>query len=64
MTKRYRMEIDLYVDDVMLKAHDGEATPPPNDVNDWDLSDLFAAARHGIVEPGEGTIDRIEEIAK
>lgn len=53
---KYRIEILVDVDDDMLERRDGNATPPPNSVDDWEAPDLFRAAELAIVDPYESEI--------
>lgn len=62
MSKQFEFTLRLHVDEEALAAHDGEKTPPPNDVEDWDASDLLAAERLEIVSFSDGTLERIQEV--
>lgn len=46
-----RFTIDIDIDDGLLAEHDGDESPPPNDIEDWEASDIFRAADEGIVDP-------------
>lgn len=61
---KHVFELELYVDDDLLKAHNGNEVPPPNDVDDWDPSDIFEAARLGIIEPRDGAILSHREVTE
>lgn len=49
----HRFTIDITVDDEYLAEHDGDAKPPPNDIEEWDARDIFVAAEQMIVDSSE-----------
>lgn len=50
-------EVALWVDDEALEEHDGDSIAPPNEVEDWDVSDIADAMKLGIVVPHESTVE-------
>jgi hypothetical protein len=53
----HRFDLVVDVDDAKLILHDGNRTAPPNDVEDWEASDIFTAARLGIVNPADCRVE-------
>lgn len=52
--------IAFEIDDELFAEHDGDRTPPPNDVNDWDFRDLFRAQEQGLLgDDGDLEIVRV-----
>lgn len=49
------MTLHVNVERELLDAHDGEQSPPPNDIEDWYGGDLLRAIEEGIAE-----IDHVE----
>lgn len=60
----HRFTIDINVDDEALDEHDGESVPPPNDVHDWEASDIFDAINQGIVDADETNIVYYDGVQK
>lgn len=44
---KYEMMIVVDIDEVALGNHNGNLSPPPNNVKDWYVSDLFLAYQKG-----------------
>ena len=59
----YIFTLKLEIDDEALRAHDGEAAPPPNDPEDWDPADLLVAQELEILNFRDGTLERIEKVS-
>lgn len=53
---RHKFTVILDVDDEALADHDGDQKSPPNEIPEWEGSDIFAAYREGIVDPGESEV--------
>lgn len=52
----HRFTLDLFVDDEALADHDGDHRSPPNEIEDWDVRDIYEAMGMEIVEVGESTV--------
>lgn len=61
-TMRYRITIDVDVNDELLAEHDGDQKPPPNDVEDWYGTDLIEAVNDGIAEVEHAECVSIEKL--
>lgn len=59
---RYRITIDVDVNDELLAEHDGDQKPPPNDVEDWYGTDLIEAVNDGIAEVEHAECVSIEKL--
>jgi len=57
---RVRITIEVDLDDASLAQHSGENAPPPNDLADWDASDLLAAQELEILDLREADLTDIE----
>ena len=44
---KYELTMIVEVDEDQLAQHNGDLNPPPNDVKDWYVSDLFLAYEKG-----------------
>lgn len=60
---QHKIELRIDVDDEALAAHNGDVTPPPNKVDEWDASDLLAAIHAGIVDVAEAEITDYSTVA-
>lgn len=55
-----RGTIEFEIDDELLAEHDGDTTPPPNEVDDWDFRDLFRAHERSLIdEDGSLELERV-----
>lgn len=45
-------EIEFEIDDEMMANHDGDHKTPPNEVDDWNLRDLFDAYDQELLDLG------------
>jgi hypothetical protein len=59
---RHRITLIIEVDDTELADHDGKAKPPPNDVSEWDGSDVFAAENLGIINGSDTELVEYEKL--
>lgn len=59
---KWRFTIEVEVDDEALAEHDGDAKPPPGEVEDWYDSDLLAALTMGIAELEHADCVEIERL--
>lgn len=61
-TRRYEMTINVLVDEDLLAEHEGDRTPPPNEVAEWYGGDLVAAITAGLAEVEHAQIEAVNDL--
>jgi len=46
----HRFTVSVELLDELMAEHDGDSTPPPNEVDEWSFLDLCSAIDEGLVD--------------